>query len=91
MQTSANVRTSYAEKLWTHRNNTFLYKSQARRNHIGFKLHQSALGSAADQVTVVSGGEQGFAGSLLLVLWVIFTCDPIRYYLSLNELSWLEK
>lgn len=51
----------------------------------------SALGSAADQVTVVSGGGQGFAGSLFLVLLVIFTCDPIRYSLSLNELSWLEK
>lgn len=32
----------------------------------------SAVGSDADQVTVVSGGEQGFDGSLLLVLFNIF-------------------
>jgi len=49
----------------------FFINHKPEQTRLASNSIHSAAGNTADQVTVVSGGEQGFAGSLLLVSWII--------------------
>lgn len=49
----------------------FFINHKPGQTRLALNCISSAAGNIVDQVTVVSGGEQGFAGSLLLVLWII--------------------